>query len=1185
MTLATAALIFNELMAANVGEVMSPAINFDSWVEIYNPSDEAVDLGGMYLSNDAENLTLWKLPSSIGSIPAKGFKVVWLGSDEIRTDQAPFKLDCDGDTIFLSDATGQLVASEIYPEAISHTAWARMTDGSGEWGWTADATPGATNETAVFATKRLDAPVVDMGSCLFKSSVKVNVTIPEGATLMYTTDGSLPTAPKPATDTQNPWTDYIVNGDCEGDDASCLISRDAGGNGDAQRIVDGVGLDNSRGIRIHASASASQDWDAQFFVYTPDHIWRSGEKYRFHMWVRADKAARIAAQTHTTPHNYIHHTILDGNYNITTEWQEITYEGTITDEQVGKQGGGGWWWGGNEEETVQDMQTIAFNLNIDRQDNEFYFDDVSWELYTGEGSVTEETSKESKDGKFNFSNTTSLTVRLFKDGYLPSVPVTRSYIKTSNQYTLPVISIVGDKKYFTDPKIGLDCDGDGTNGKTGNGQDFPRNYNQPWDRPVNFSLLTPEGEMLFNQDVNISVSGGWTRSQRYRSFKLKSNKVFDGMNHLDFSFFPQKPYIRSKTLLVRNGGNDVWTNGARFMDPALETIIQRSGIDLDVQSYVPIIEYVNGELRGVLNLREPNNDKFAYANWGYDDDELDAFENDEIKNGTAEALHRIIELGELVGSDSEESEEAYKELKTLLDIDEFTNYMAVTMFLDNDDWPNNNIKAYRSQHDGRYRFVSFDLDYAFALRGFNTMNDDPFAYFLQFKDADTVGGEANRNRDIVRLLLNLLVHDEYRRKFIDTFCIVAGSIFEPTRAGKIVDELLNNVKPMCQLMRQQGIYDGHDPDRAATTIKNKLDGRSEKLTGYMKKFEPMNLSTSVRKSVSLNTDTEGATILINGIAVPAGNATTANGQWSMFNGHLFTPVTVEAKAPYGYTFVGWKKGEDIISTQPEISLPSGSNLNLTAVFSEMGDEQWSMLDAQPTPVRINEVSAANDIYVSEYYKRSDWVELYNTTDEPIDVAGMYLSDNPDKPKKYEIEAPIFTPEELAPDAITAEMAHDQWAMTHGRQQGTVIPPHGYLIVWCDQREPLTQLHASFKLAAEGDELLLTAADESWTDRLVYGPMKGNETAGRYPDGADEVITMNIPTIAKTNVSSSYTKPSVIRLKGDVNRDGAVDVADVSAVISFMAGSTDVLFDYADVNEDGAVDVADISAIITIMAEK
>ena len=54
-------------------------------------------------------------------------------------------------------------------------------------------------------------------------------------------------------------------------------------------------------------------------------------------------------------------------------------------------------------------------------------------------------------------------------------------------------------------------------------------------------------------------------------------------------------------------------------------------------------------------------------------------------------------------------------------------------------------------------------------------------------------------------------------------------------------------------------------------------------------------------------------------------------------------------------------------------------------------------------------------------------------------------------------------------------------------------------------------------------------------------------------------------------------------KGDVNDDGAVDVADISTIIDVMAkGTNDPV---ADVNNDGAVDVADISEVIDIMAGK
>ena len=901
--------VINELMASNAGLVMSPATNFDSWVEFYNPSDQNVNLAGMYLCDDADNS--WQMPSNIGSIPAKGYKVVWMGSNDIKSNQAPFKLDCDGGTIILKDKNGTVVDNLQYPSAMSRTAYARTTDGGNEWGWTSTPTPEASNATAVFASERLEAPVVDKGSTIFKNSLSVKVTIPDGARLMYTTDGSLPAAPKSGTD----------------------------------------------------------------------------------------------------------------------------YKGT-------------------------------------------------------------EATKERKDGRFTFDNTTNLTLRLFKNGFLPSVPVTRSYIKTSSNYTLPIISIVGDKKYFTDPKIGIDCDGDGTNGKvasyTGGS---PRNYAQEWDRPVNFSYISSDGEMLFNQDANIKISGGYTRTQQYRSFKLKASKVFDGQNHYDYPFFPQKPYNRHKTLLIRNGGNDIWRHNARFIDPALETIIQRSGIDVDVQSYVPVIEYVNGKLRGVFNMREPNNDDYAYANWGYDDEEIDAFENLTIKNGDDEAIKRIFELGKKINNEG-----AYEELQTLLDIDEFTNYMAVTFFLYNDDWPDNNMKAYRSRNDGRYRFISFDLDYAFKGCWSDSENN-PFTNFARFKNDSAP--RTSYNKDIVNLFLNLLNNTDYRQKFITTFCLMGGSVFEPSIASDIVNELLDKVKPMCQLMKQQYINDGHDPDRAASTIKNSLSGRASTMADYMKQFSAFGLSSTSKRSVELTTDIDGATITVNGINVP----------YAYFKGYLFGNFDLEAKAPTGYRFICWKKSGTQYSTKASISVTGTSAIKLQACFKALTDAEKTTQGL--TPVRINEVSAANGIHVNEYFKRNDWVELYNTTDKDIDVAGMYLSDNEQKPLKYQINK-------------------------GDSQASTTIPAHGYLIVWCDKLESRDQLHASFKLDADGGSVLLTAADESWSDRLVYTAHQADQTVGRYPDGGSDIFVMNVPTIAQSNISTSYLVPVE---QGDVT---GIDIAQISA---------------------------------------
>ena len=1143
-------LVINELMASNLGEVMSPAINFDSWIELYNPSDQAVSLAGMYLSDDINNLKRWQMPDDIGSVPAKGYKVIWLGSNDIKLgkdlkdvgkSQAPFKLDCDGGSIFLSDSDGNYI-SQSYPSAISHTAYARTTDGGDTWGFTATPTPGATNATAIFASQRLDAPIVNVGSKLFSSTLNVTVDIPEGTTLMYTTDGSLPKI-------ESPWHDYVKNGNCEGNDATCLGSKNGDNNNIVYTITDGIGVNGSRGIKVHSVQRASSDDKTQFFVYTPDHTWKTGEQYRFRMKVRADRSATITAYAHKTPGNKVpkgNVQILANSYNVTTEWTEISFEGSLTADQAGQQQTG--WW---NQTTTYSLQTIAFNLNKDKSaENNFYFDDVSWELL--DNSIS---SQQSENGLFSLTETANLTFRLFKDGYLPSVPVTRSYIKTSNQYTLPVISIVGDTKYFTDSKIGFDTDGDGTYGITGNGQNSPKNYNQDWDRPVNFSYISPEGEMLFNQDVNIEVSGGYTRTQTYRSFKLKASKVFDGQNRYDYPFFPQKSYNRNKTLLIRNGGNDYWRHNARFIDPALETIIQRSGIDVDVQSYVPVIEYVNGKLRGVFNMREPNNDDYAYANWGYDDEELDAFENLEMKNGDDVAINRIFELAKNINADGN-----YDELKTLLDIDEYTNYMAATLFLYNDDWPDNNIKAYRSRNDGRYRFVSYDLDYAFKACWTDSW-DNPFKNFERFKDDN--GPKRNNhpivyNKEFVNLFLDLLNHDGYRRKFIDSFCLMGGSVFEPTRANAIVDELLAKVKPMCDLMKQQErINDGHNPESSANTIKTNLAGRSQLMAGYMKEFSYMQLSNSNAQNVTLNTDTEGARLFINDLNVP----------YADFNGQLFAPVTLRAEAPAGYGFAGWKQGGAIVSTDIEMSLPSDATVNLTATFVPL--DQYEMVKQYMTPVRINEVSAANEIYVSEYWKKHDWVELYNTTDQPIDVEGMWLTDNiKDKPQKYRISK-------------------------ESTQAGTVIPAHGYLVVWCSKKyTTMDQLHAPFNIDDDGDHLMLTAADGSWNDVFSYPAHNADQTVGRFPDGSNNVCVMNIPTIAKTNTTSSYATETdqPYRLDpgsladGDVNGDGEVNILDVTAIISHLSGNTPTIFcpSTADIDHDGPITAADLKLAVRII---
>ena len=202
-----------------------------------------------------------------------------------------------------------------------------------------------------------------------------------------------------------------------------------------------------------------------------------------------------------------------------------------------------------------------------------------------------------------------------------------------------------------------------------------------------------------------------------------------------------------------------------------------------------------------------------------------------------------------------------------------------------------------------------------------------------------------------------------------------------------------------------------------------------------------------------------------------------------YSGYIFLPAKVKANVPAGNTFVGWRnlKGE-IISTD------SVYEVTRKEIYIEAYYTTEKKLER---PIRINEVSADNSVFINESFKKRDWIELYNATSNRVDVGGMYLSDKLSNPEKWTIPS------------------------------GTVIPARGYLIIWCDKEEG-TQLHAPFKLDNKAENaIVLTSRDKSWADTLIYRSHTPFQSVGLYPDGGCISYVMNRPTIGKANRYNSY----------------------------------------------------------------
>ena len=136
-----------------------------------------------------------------------------------------------------------------------------------------------------------------------------------------------------------------------------------------------------------------------------------------------------------------------------------------------------------------------------------------------------------------------------------------------------------------------------------------------------------------------------------------------------------------------------------------------------------------------------------------------------------------------------------------------------------------------------------------------------------------------------------------------------------------------------------------------------------------------------------------------------------------------------------------------------------------------------------SPVCINEFLAVNTAVIRDPAGEwEDHVELCNTAAVPAVLDGMYLTDDLQNPTKFRL--PI----------------------------GTTIPPHGRLLVWCDEDGVQGPLHANFKLSGNGEDIAMFAADGvTLLDSFRFGPQVANVATGRLFDGALPWVSLPAPT--------------------------------------------------------------------------
>jgi len=141
-------LLINEFMADNEKTLPDPddADEFEDWLEIYNPSTEPVDMSGMYLSDNLNNPTKWRVPDGV-VIPSGGYLLFIADGDTGQGSQhISWSLSKDGESISLYEPDGEtLVDRVVFGPQRTDIAMGRTVDDADSWSLFVPSTPGASN--------------------------------------------------------------------------------------------------------------------------------------------------------------------------------------------------------------------------------------------------------------------------------------------------------------------------------------------------------------------------------------------------------------------------------------------------------------------------------------------------------------------------------------------------------------------------------------------------------------------------------------------------------------------------------------------------------------------------------------------------------------------------------------------------------------------------------------------------------------------------------------------------------------------------------------------------------------------------------------------------------------------------------------------------------------------------------
>lgn len=302
-----------------------------------------------------------------------------------------------------------------------------------------------------------------------------------------------------------------------------------------------------------------------------------------------------------------------------------------------------------------------------------------------------------------------------------------------------------------------------------------------WERWMNIEFYELDNTGI-NQQAGLRTHGGNGRRFPQKCMKIYAREEY-GKKRFDHRFFETIPNNSFKHLILKPFCASWLQSGVT--DHVCSLIATR--LNVETLASRPAVLYLNGEYWGIYYIHERHDERFIEDHFGYDLDEINLLSgwNFNVVNGSNQnmvSFYSWLEDADLSDPDN------WNYVRTHVDVDCFIDYQILELFIENMDWPANNMRCWQL-NNGPFRWIFYDGDGCLRYLSFDV-----------FANALYVGSSWWPSSTRATLFFRkFLENDAFLQAFLSRFDVLLNTVFQDTATVPCLDAIataLENEVPL-----------------------------------------------------------------------------------------------------------------------------------------------------------------------------------------------------------------------------------------------------------------------------------------------------------------------------------------------------------------------------------------------------